>query len=220
MDERPAGTPGAREVSNGRRHRRRHCITSRSCRSSRTARTNIKARPRCPMLPEGHVEEHFANMEVQRRAARLGMWTFLATEILLFAGLFAAYAEYRALFHQAFVLGARHLDATMATVETAVLITGSFAVVMAHHYAKSSKAGMTSLSLLAAVAAGLARRAGRVFEQQLRWGGDGWALLASGGLDLDFPVPPVVFGLRIRGSRWSIQPRRPITVSCPQRAPR
>src|SRR5260370_32918411 len=84
------------------------------------------------MLPEGHVEEHFANMEVQRRAARLGMWAFLATEILLFAGLFAAYAEYRALFHQAFVLGARHLDATMATVETAALLTGSFGVVLAH----------------------------------------------------------------------------------------
>jgi cytochrome c oxidase subunit 3 len=107
------------------------------------------------MLPESHVQEHFANMEVQRRAARLGMWTFLATEILLFAGLFAAYAEYRALFHQAFVLGARHLDAMMAAVETAVLITGSFAVVMAHHYAKSSKATMTCLSLLAAAATGL-----------------------------------------------------------------
>src|SRR5260370_25814587 len=123
MDERPAGTPGAREVSNGRRHRRRHCITSRSCRSSRTARTNIKARPRCPMLPEGHVEEHFANMEVQRRAARLGMWTFLATEILLFAGLFSAFAGYRALFHRAFLVRARHLGPAMATVSTSVLCT-------------------------------------------------------------------------------------------------
>src|SRR5260370_38570334 len=104
MDERPAGTPGAREVSNGRRHRRRHCITSRSCRSSRTARTNIKARPRCPMLPEGHVEQHFASVEVQSRAAWLGIWTFLATEILPSAGLFAAYPEYGRLFLQSFVL--------------------------------------------------------------------------------------------------------------------
>ncbi len=108
------------------------------------------------MLPESHVQGHFANMEVQRQAARLGMWSFLGTEILLFAGLFAAYGEYRSLFHQTFVLGARHLDAIMATVETAVLITGSFAVVMAHHYAKSSKSGMTCLSLLVAVATGVA----------------------------------------------------------------
>jgi cytochrome c oxidase subunit 3 len=107
------------------------------------------------MRPESHVQEHFANMEVQRNAARLGMWSFLATEILLFAGLFAAYAEYRSLFHQAFVLGAKHLDAVMAMAETAVLITGSFAVVMAHHFAKSSRSGLTSLSLLAAAGTGV-----------------------------------------------------------------
>jgi len=106
------------------------------------------------VLPESHVAEHFANIQVQRQAARLGMWTFLATEILLFGGLFAAYAEYRSLFHEAFLLGARHLDAIMAAVETVVLITGSFAVVMALHYAKSSRAGMARLCLLAAAATG------------------------------------------------------------------
>jgi cytochrome c oxidase subunit III len=108
------------------------------------------------MLPESDVQEQFASMEVQRQAARLGMWVFLGTEVLLFAGLFAAYAEYRSLFHETFVLGARHLDAIMATVETAVLITGSFAVVMAHHYAKSSRSGRTCVSLLVAVGTGLA----------------------------------------------------------------
>jgi cytochrome c oxidase subunit 3 len=108
------------------------------------------------MLPESHVPEHFANLQVQRQAARLGMWSFLATEILLFGGLFAAYAEYRTLFYEAFFQGARHLDAIMATVETAVLISGSFAVVMAHHYAKSSRNGMACLGLLAAAGTGLA----------------------------------------------------------------
>jgi cytochrome c oxidase subunit III len=107
------------------------------------------------VLPESHVPEHFANAHVQRQAARLGMWTFLATEILLFGGLFVGYAEYRALFLEAFVLGARHLDAMMATIETAVLITGSFAVVMALHYAKSSRSGMACLSLLGAAATGV-----------------------------------------------------------------
>lgn len=108
------------------------------------------------MLPESHLAEHFADIGVQRHAARLGMWTFLATEILLFGGLFAAYAEYRSLYQAAFVLGARHLDALMAAVETGVLITGSFAVVMAHLFAKSSRAGMTCLALLAAALTGLA----------------------------------------------------------------
>jgi cytochrome c oxidase subunit 3 len=108
------------------------------------------------MLLESHVPEHFANAQVHRQAVRLGMWTFLATEILLFGGLFAGYAEYRTLYREAFVLAARHLDAVMAMVETAVLITGSFAVVMANHYARSSRSAMTTLSLLAAAATGFA----------------------------------------------------------------
>lgn len=108
------------------------------------------------MLPESHVPEHFANAEVQRYAVRLGMWSFLGTEVLLFGGLFAAYAEYRSLYHQAFVLGARHLDGVLAAVETVVLITGSFAVVMAHHYAKDSRGKSAALALLAAAATGLA----------------------------------------------------------------
>jgi len=107
------------------------------------------------VLPESHAE-HFANLGVQRHAARLGMWTFLGTEILLFGGLFVAYAQYRSLYHEAFLQGARHLDAIMAAVETGVLITGSFAVVMAYHYTKSSRSGAASLSLAAAAATGLA----------------------------------------------------------------
>lgn len=108
------------------------------------------------MSLETEVAEHFANAQVQRHAVRLGMWAFLGTEILLFAGLFAGYAEYRSLYPEAFFYCSRHLDATLAMIETAVLITGSFAVVMAHHYAGERRGGLTSLSLLAAVATGLA----------------------------------------------------------------
>ncbi len=108
------------------------------------------------MPPDAQVAEHFANAEVQRHAVRLGMWAFLGTEILLFAGLFAGYAEYRSLYQEAFIECSRHLDAFLAMIETAVLITGSFAVVMAHHYANDRRRALTSLSLLAAVATGVA----------------------------------------------------------------
>ncbi|MFL5417145.1 MAG: cytochrome c oxidase subunit 3 family protein, partial [Myxococcales bacterium] len=44
---------------------------------------------------------HFANMDRQVDASRLGMWLFLSTEILLFVGLFTAYSVYRYSFPQA-----------------------------------------------------------------------------------------------------------------------
>ncbi len=90
-----------------------------------------------PPLPQ--VAAHFASLEVQHHAARLGMWLFLATEILLFAGLFVIYANYRFLFPEAFALASRELNLQMGTVNTLVLITSSFTAAMAVHYAKEGK---------------------------------------------------------------------------------
>jgi cytochrome c oxidase subunit 3 len=90
-----------------------------------------------PPVPQ--VAAHFASLEVQNHAARLGMWLFLATEILLFAGLFCCYASYRFLFPEAFAAASRQLDLTMGTINTLVLITSSFTAAMAVHYAKEAQ---------------------------------------------------------------------------------
>ncbi|HLM47188.1 MAG TPA: cytochrome c oxidase subunit 3 family protein [Myxococcaceae bacterium] len=90
-----------------------------------------------PPLPK--LAHHFASLEVQNHAARLGMWLFLATEILLFAGLFVLYACYRFMFPDAFAQASRQLDLTMGTINTLVLITSSFTAAMAVHYAKEAK---------------------------------------------------------------------------------
>ena len=95
------------------------------------------AAPGAPRIPE--VAAHFASLEVQHHAARLGMWLFLATEILLFAGLFVIYANYRFFFPEAFAQASRHLDLLMGTINTLVLITSSFTAAMAVHYAKEGK---------------------------------------------------------------------------------
>ena len=90
-------------------------------------------------VPGPKLAAHFASLEVQKHAARLGMWLFLATEILLFAGLFACYAAYRFLFPEAWAASSRSLDLTMGTINTVVLITSSFTAAMAVHYAKEAK---------------------------------------------------------------------------------
>ena len=61
-------------------------------------------------------------------AARLGMWLFLFTEILLFGGLFVLYSVYEHDYPEAFSKGSRHLDLLLGTLNTAILLTGSFFV--------------------------------------------------------------------------------------------
>lgn len=73
---------------------------------------------------------HFPSLERQRHAARLGMWLFLATEILLFTALFAAYAVYRFLFGADFAEASRHIETWIGVVNTVVLVTSSFTVAM------------------------------------------------------------------------------------------
>jgi len=88
---------------------------------------------------------HFASLEIQTHSARLGMWLFLATEILLFAGLFCCYAAYRYMFPETFAQASRHLDLTMGTINTLVLITSSFTAAMAVHFAKEGKNKLVAL---------------------------------------------------------------------------
>jgi len=61
-------------------------------------------------------------------SARLGIWAFLATELLLFGGLFTAYAQFRIthaeLFHQEHL----KLNRLMGALNTLVLLTSSLTV--------------------------------------------------------------------------------------------
>lgn len=99
---------------------------------------------------------HFGAIETQRHAERMGMWLFLANEVLLFAGLFCGYALYRFLYPVTFKLASAHLDVTLGTVNTVVLITSSLTVAMAHHYAHHDRSRLAGVLLLLSVAAGLA----------------------------------------------------------------
>jgi cytochrome c oxidase subunit 3 len=83
-----------------------------------------------------YLAHHFDTLHVQNHAVKLGMWLFLGTEVLLFAGLFLGYTVYRWLYHDAFKLGSAHLNLTLGTVNTVVLITSSFTVAWAYHAVK------------------------------------------------------------------------------------
>jgi cytochrome c oxidase subunit 3 len=82
----------------------------------------------------GHAKElahHFENMEDQHESGKQGMWLFLATEILLFGGLFCAYAVYRSLHPEVFVYAHQYLDKVLGGINTVVLISSSLTMALA-----------------------------------------------------------------------------------------
>src|SRR5690242_20174677 len=83
-----------------------------------------------------HLASHFDTIERQDYAVRLGMWLFLATEVLLFAGLFLGYTVYRHFYHETFHEASRTLDLSLGATNTIVLITSSLSVALAYHAIK------------------------------------------------------------------------------------
>jgi cytochrome c oxidase subunit 3 len=71
---------------------------------------------------ERPVEGHFESMDQQAHAARLGMWVFLASELLLFAGLFALLVTYRMHYPDGFAEGVRHNTKTLGSINTGMAV--------------------------------------------------------------------------------------------------
>jgi cytochrome c oxidase subunit 3 len=78
-----------------------------------------------------HLAHHFSEVEQQRDSAKLGMWIFLLTEVLLFGGLFCAYTIYRAWNPDMFYNAHKFLNVYMGTINTFVLITSSLTMALA-----------------------------------------------------------------------------------------
>ncbi len=76
-------------------------------------------------MPAPRLAEHFSTVEHQETALKFGMWCFLATEILLFAGLFVLYTAYRSMYGVDFAEAAGKNNIILGTVNTLVLLTSS-----------------------------------------------------------------------------------------------
>jgi cytochrome c oxidase subunit 3 len=81
--------------------------------------------------PESHLAHHFDSTRQQFSAGKLGMWLFIATEILMFGGLFCVYAIMRGNHPEIFEFGSRFLDRTWGFINTMVLIFSSFTMALA-----------------------------------------------------------------------------------------
>lgn len=96
--------------------------------------------------------------------ARLGMWLFLVTEIILFGGLFISYsymrAKYPAEFHQA----GSELNVTIGVLNTLILLTSSLTMVLSLVAIKRGDRSKTQLFLAATILLGAAFLANKSFE--------------------------------------------------------
>jgi cytochrome c oxidase subunit 3 len=72
-------------------------------------------------------------MEQQRTTATLGMWVFLATELMVFGALFTGYAAYRSLYADAFEAASGKLNVLIGGINTIVLLTSSLTMALAVH---------------------------------------------------------------------------------------
>src|ERR1043166_381747 len=81
--------------------------------------------------PHSLVAEHFDDLEQQRSAAQLGMWVFLATEILFFGGLFLGYTVFRSIYPRDFAAASHHTEVLIGGINTAILLFSSTLMALA-----------------------------------------------------------------------------------------
>jgi cytochrome c oxidase subunit 3 len=99
------------------------------------------------------------------------MWTFLATEVLLFGGLFLAYTLYRMSYPDVFADGGRTMEFWLGTLNTAVLLTGSLFMAVADHAVRTDRIPLLRKCLAATVALGIVFLVIKGFEYDAKFTG-------------------------------------------------
>jgi len=102
------------------------------------------------------LHEQFEAMPQQKEAATLGMWTFLATEVLFFGAMFMSYIIYRHTYPQAFAEASHHTIVLYGTINTAILLTSSLTMVLAVHAVQENNVKWLFRFLLATILFGVA----------------------------------------------------------------
>lgn len=97
----------------------------------------------------------YATREQRRGADRLGMWIFLATELLLFGVLFTSFSEYAVLYPATFRQASVHLNLTLGAIDTGVLLVSSLTMALAIRSARVGSQRSLTWLLVATALLGL-----------------------------------------------------------------
>lgn len=97
---------------------------------------------------------HFDSYEQQSEAGKLGLWLFLATEILAFGGLFVGYSIYRGQYPEIFKASSYFLDWKLGAFNTVVLLISSFTMAISIYYAQKDQIKKCQLALVSTLVCG------------------------------------------------------------------
>ena len=98
---------------------------------------------------------HFSDERQQKNAASLGMWIFLATEVMFFGGMFCAYLVYRHWYFGDFSAASQTIAILPGAINTAILICSSLTVVLAVRAAQLNRRSQLVFWLLSTIVLGL-----------------------------------------------------------------
>ena len=108
------------------------------------------------MANTAYLEQQYQDINQQTQSATLGMWVFLATEILFFGVLFTSYTIYRVRWPDAFRHGSQDLKLWIGGINTAVLLTSSLFMALAVRAAAMGNNRFVMIHLGITIAAGVA----------------------------------------------------------------
>lgn len=116
-----------------------------------------------------HLAHHFETPEQQFESGKLGMWVFLATEILMFGGLFCAYAIYRGNHQDVFLFGYGALDKMWGATNTVVLLASSLTMAWAVRAAQKGQQKLLMWMLIATFMGGVGFMCIKTVEYKSKW---------------------------------------------------
>ena len=106
-------------------------------------------------MSDAALREPWSDLRMQREGVGLGMWIFLASEVLFFGGLFVSYAVYRSFNEDAFRLASAHTQILYGSINTALLLTSSLTMTIALRAATAELRSLTLVCLGVTAALGI-----------------------------------------------------------------
>lgn len=111
----------------------------------------------------------FDSAQQQGEAATLGMWVFLATELMFFGPLFFGYVYGRPQYPDGFAAASRHTLILLGTLNTALLLTSSMLMAIAVEARRQGATRLAARLLLGVAALGIAFLVIKGIEYRHEW---------------------------------------------------
>ena len=138
------------------------------------------------------LQEPWPDLQLQRQGVGLGMWMFLASEVLFFSGLLITYAIYRSFNAEAFRIAGAHTQIIYGSINTALLLTSSLTMTVGLRAATVRLRDWTLICLGLTAALGLAFLLCKGFEYRADLAEH---LLPGPGFPLSPPATQMFWGL-------------------------